>query len=88
MQEYDPNNPYRQALAANRTHQRRSDSNVGVALVVVGLMVLGLLVFAFVGDSGVAPASLTETATGGAAVTETAPAAPAATEGTAPAVTE
>lgn len=65
MQEYDPNNPYRRALAADHG-RHRSESNSGVAFVVVGLIVLGLLAFAFIGDGGVAPADLSETATGGA----------------------
>ena len=66
MEDFDRNNPYRQALSASHTRQRRSDSNVGAAMVVVGLIVLGVLVFAFLGDSGVVPADLSETATGGA----------------------
>lgn len=67
MYDYDSENPYRKALAASQKHKRQSDSNTGVALVVVGLIVLGLLTFAFIGDSGIVPADLTETATGSTA---------------------
>ena len=67
MPDFDSENRYRQALAA-RQSQRRGDSSVGVALAVVGLIVLGLLVFAFIGDTGLAPADLSQTATGGTAV--------------------
>ena len=70
MPDFDRENRYRQALAASQG-QRRSDSSVGVALAVVGLIVLGLLVFAFIGDTGLAPADLTQTATGSTAVATT-----------------
>ncbi|MEM1274104.1 MAG: hypothetical protein AAGF88_09820 [Pseudomonadota bacterium] len=39
-------------------------SGSAVALAVVGIMVLGLLVFAFLGDSTTGPAELSQTATG------------------------
>jgi len=65
MSEFDTTNPYRRALESKHAKRERSDSSAGVALIVVGLIVLGLLFFAFVGDSGLAPADLAETATGG-----------------------
>ena len=70
MPDFDSENRYRQALTASQSH-KRGDSSVGVALAVVGLIVLGLLVFAFIGDTGLAPADLSQTATGGTVVAPT-----------------